>query len=110
MSSPAEQLIVVMVTVPDQATALSISRDLVERKLAACVNILPNIISVYQWQGSIEQSEEVVLLIKSARPRYLELERAILDLHPYDTPEVLALPPAAGSVAYSHWVLEHALG
>ncbi len=103
MSDP--QILLVMTNVPDAATAQSIARALVDAKLAACVNILPAVQSVYRWQGVVEQASEVTLLIKTTQQRYPQLQRAIVAAHPYDVPEVIAWPLSDGYPPYLHWVI-----
>lgn len=100
----AEEALLVISNLPDRAAAESLAHALVERRLAACVNILPPCLSVYRWQGAVEQADEVPLLIKTTRARYAELEAALSELHPYSVPEIIALPLAAGLPAYLDWV------
>jgi periplasmic divalent cation tolerance protein len=100
----AEETLLVISNLPDRAAAESLARALVERRLAACINILPPCRSVYRWQGAVEQADEVPLLIKTTRARYAELEAALGELHPYAVPEIIALPLAAGLPAYLDWV------
>jgi periplasmic divalent cation tolerance protein len=76
----------------------------VERELAACVNILPAVSSVYQWQGQVETSSEALLLIKTAANRYPDLEQAIRALHPYELPEIVTVPVQDGLQPYLDWV------
>lgn len=102
----AEGTLVVLSTVPSTEEGLSIGRRLVEERLAACVNVLPGARSVFFWEGRVQEADEAVLLIKTRPERYPALERRILALHSYSTPEVLALPVAAGSPAYTAWVRE----
>lgn len=97
--------IVVLTNVPDAAVAETLAHGLVERRLAACVNILPAVSSVYRWEGRIERAAEVAVLIKSTRERYAELEAAIRDMHPYALPEIIALPIVAGLPAYLEWMV-----
>ena len=94
----------VFCTCPDTSTAQSLARHLVERKLAACVNLLPRIQSVYRWQERIEQAEEVQLLIKTTADRLEALTAALLQHHPYELPEILAVSPSAGLPAYLDWI------
>jgi periplasmic divalent cation tolerance protein len=101
-----EQSILVMTNVPNSSVAARLGRHLVEQKLAACVNQLPGVKSVYRWQGEIEEADEVTLLIKTTQSRYTELEAAIKSLHPYDVPEVIALPIVAGLPSYLQWIVE----
>ena len=99
------QVLMVMSNVPDQATADALAHALVEAKLAACVNILPGVKSVYRWQGAIEHAEEVTLLIKTTRQHYAPLQQALVNVHPYDLPEVIAWPISEGYAPYLHWVV-----
>jgi periplasmic divalent cation tolerance protein len=98
--------LVIMTTCPDAESADRLSRRLVEGRLAACVNVLPEIGSVYRWQGTIERSRETLLFIKTTRARYEAVEAFIRAGHPYELPEVIAVPIERGSAAYISW-LEH---
>ncbi len=100
----AEEALLVISNLPDRAAAESLAHALVERRLAACVNILTPCRSVYRWQGAVEQADEVPLLIKTTRARYAELEAALGELHPYSVHEIIALPLTAGLPAYLDWV------
>jgi periplasmic divalent cation tolerance protein len=91
-------------TCPDDNTARELARSLVEHRLAACVNILPAITSVYMWQGQIEQDGEVLLLIKTAEQRLAELQAHIVARHPYELPEVIAVPITEGLTGYLQWL------
>ncbi len=99
-----EDCLLVMCTCPDDTVAAEIAAALVEQHLAACVNRMPGVKSWYRWQGQIEKDEEVLLLIKTTRERLAELEAMVRRLHPYEVPELIALPLAAGSAAYLQWV------
>ena len=99
-----EQAMMVLTNMADMESARSLAATLVERRLAACVNLLPGVQSVYRWQGVVEQSAEVTLLIKTTAGRYGELEQAIRQLHPYELPELIALPIAAGLPGYLEWI------
>jgi periplasmic divalent cation tolerance protein len=101
--------LVVLSTFPDQEQALGVARQLVEEKLVACVNVLPGATSVYVWQGALEQASEVVLLIKTHRDKLDALRERLTALHPYDVPELLALPVEQGNAPYLRW-LKDALG
>ena len=81
-----------------------IGRALIDKQLAACVTVLPGARSVYRWQGAVEHADECVLLIKARADDYPALERRLLALHPYDVPELLALPVLAGNPAYLAWL------
>lgn len=96
--------LLVLCTCPDHETAESIARALVERRLAACVSVLPGLTSVYHWQGAVEQASEVQLVIKTTRARYAEVEAAVLAVHPYELPELLAVEPVAGLAGYLGWI------
>lgn len=101
----ADAVVVVLVAAPDEATAASLARTLVEERLAACVNVLPAVRSFYRWEGAIQDEAETLLLIKAQRARFDALAARIVALHPYDLPEVVALPLAAGLEAYCAWVV-----
>ncbi len=98
------QGLLVMTACPDQDIARSIAKQLVLERLAACVNIIPGVQSIYRWFDAIEETREVILLIKSTADNYALLEAAILRLHPYQVPEVLAVPIAQASSAYVTWL------
>ena len=99
-----ENAVVVLCTFPDLDQARRIGAALVEMQVAACVNLLPGVESIYRWQGKVERAGEVLAVIKTTR--YPDLEAAIKDLHPYEVPEILALPVAAGLPAYLGWLEE----
>lgn len=99
------EVITVLCTCPDAATAKSLAAGLVEQGLAACVNVLPEIRSIYRWRNEIHDEGEVLLLAKTSRLAYASLESWLLEHHPYEVPEVLALPVQAGSADYLDWVL-----
>lgn len=97
-------VLVVLCNLPDEALARTLARELVEARLAACANVLPAVASVYRWQGRTEEATEVPLLIKTTRGCYPALERALRARHPYELPEILALPVAGGFQDYLRWV------
>lgn len=101
-----DKSLLVMTNMPDAVTAHTLARQLVESRLAACANIMPGVQSIYRWQGAIEEAAEVTLLIKTTERRYDELEAAIRAGHPYDLPEVIAVPVDYGSASYLNWVAE----
>ena len=103
------QILIVFTNCPDEACANAIALALVEAKVAACVNILPRAQSVYCWQGSVESATEIPLFIKSTAANYLALEKIIRQHHPYDVPEIIALPVAHGLPAYLNWVAAETL-
>jgi periplasmic divalent cation tolerance protein len=98
------EVLLVLTNCPDLSVAQRIARDLVDLRLAACVNQLPPVQSTYRWQGDVESAVEVPLLIKTTRDRYPLLEQAIRERHPYDVPEIVALPLATGFAPYLRWV------
>ena len=100
--------IVVLSTVERAEDAERIARELVGRGLAACVNVVPGLVSIYRWKGELERAEERLLLIKTRAERFEALREALVALHPYDVPEVLALPIAAGHAPYLAWLDENA--
>jgi periplasmic divalent cation tolerance protein len=95
---------VVLVTAPDEAVAHKLARHLLERKLAACVNVIPGMVSLFWWQGKIDQQAEVLLVIKTLQEKLNPLIDAVKDEHPYDTPEIIALPLAGGADDYLKWL------
>ncbi len=97
---------VVLVTAPDLKTARLLAKTALQRRLAACVNLVPKIESHYWWRGKLEQSAEVMLVFKTTRAKLPALEKCILGQHPYDTAEYLALLPHAGSSHYLEWITE----
>jgi periplasmic divalent cation tolerance protein len=100
------QNLVVTSTCPSEEEALRIARALVERELAACVQIVPGIRSVYRWQGKIEDSRECLLLVKTNSAKFELLRQAIELQHSYEVPEILGVPVAAGSEKYLAWMEE----
>jgi periplasmic divalent cation tolerance protein len=94
----------VHVTTPDGATAARLARVLVEERLAACVQVLPGVTSVYRWNGAVESAEEHLLLVKTTASAFEAIRERIGSEHPYDTPEVLALPVVAVAPGYAAWL------
>lgn len=101
--------LLVITNCPDEASANSIALAVVEARLAACVNILPHIQSVYRWQGAVESAVETPLHIKTTAAAYPALEELIRRKHPYDVPEIIALPIARGLPAYLNWLAAETL-
>lgn len=97
-------VLAVLVTVPSAPIAARIGTALVKERLAACVNVVPGVRSIYVWQGKVCDDRELMLVVKTTRARYPELERRVKSLHPYKVPEVIALPVKRGSAAYLAWV------
>ena len=102
--SADNDVLVVFCTFPDIGQARQIGTVLVERQLAACVNLLEGVESIYRWEGVVETAAEVLGVIKTTRAAYPALEAALRDLHSYQVPELLALPVVAGLDAYVEWV------
>jgi periplasmic divalent cation tolerance protein len=100
------EVLLVLTNCPDEETADRIATALVENRLAACVNVLPEVESTFRWQGRVEQAVEVPLLAKCTRERYAAVEEAIRQLHPYTVPEIIAVPVAVGFAPYLRWVAE----
>jgi periplasmic divalent cation tolerance protein len=98
------QTLLVFTQMPDAASADLLAAALVTERLAACVSVLPAVRSVYRWQGALEQASEVPLLIKTTAARYGALEAAIRARHPYELPEIVAVPVTHGLAAYLAWV------
>ena len=96
--------LVVITTVPDENLAVKLTESLLQQRLAACVHQLPAGQSTYWWQGKLESTAEITLLIKTTQLRYAELETAIRRLHSYDIPEIVALPVSDGLPAYLNWI------
>ena len=97
---------IVLTTCPDDETATKIAGALVEKDIAACVNIIPGIQSVYHWEGRVEKDAEWLLVIKAPGDRYTAIEKTVVSLHPYELPEVIAVPIGAGLPAYLAWMDE----
>jgi periplasmic divalent cation tolerance protein len=96
--------LVVLTNLPDRAAAERLADVVIEKKLAACVNILAPCRSVYRWKGAVQHDEEHPVLIKTTTERYAELERAIRGAHPYELPEIIAVPIERGLPEYLQWV------
>jgi periplasmic divalent cation tolerance protein len=97
-------VLVVLVTAPSQEKAVEIARAVVEARLAACGNVVPGLRSIYRWEGRVHDDAEALLVLKTTRARFEALRDRVLALHPYEVPEVLALPVEAGSAAYAEWI------
>lgn len=100
------EVLLVLTNLPDRAAAERVANALVADGVAACVNILAECTSVYRWEGKLEHSKEVPLLIKTTRTAYARLEDVLRKLHPYELPELIAVPVTAGLPAYLAWVAQ----
>lgn len=98
--------LVVLVTTPSPERAAEIARTLVEERLAACGNVVPGLRSIYRWEGKVQDDAEALLLLKTTRARFDALRDRVLALHPYEVPEVIALPVEAGSARYLAWIAD----
>ena len=101
-----DETLLVLTNLPNRAAAEKLAHGLVERRLAACVNVLAGCTSIYRWKGAIENAQEVPVLIKTRSALYDELEAAITELHPYEVPEIIAVPVVHGLAEYLAWVGE----
>lgn len=98
------ELQLVITTMPDADSAAVLAETLIEQRLAACVNIGAPVTSIYKWDGKLERGSEVMLTIKTIKDRYTALERAIADHHPYELPEIIAVPITGGLPKYLAWI------
>src|SRR5919108_4385154 len=98
--------LLVLTNLPDRATAERLADLLIEQQLAACINILAPCRSVYRWKGAVQHDEEHPMLIKTTAERYAALERALREGHPYELPEIIAVPIERGLPAYLQWVAD----
>lgn len=98
------EVAVVLVTAPGMEEAEALARALVEERGAACVNIVPGVVSLYRWEGAVQRDEEVLLVIKTTVDGAEDLKERVVALHPYDVPEVLVLPVTRGHRPYLDWV------
>jgi periplasmic divalent cation tolerance protein len=108
--SAAFSFVVVLTTLPREADASRFARTLVDEGLAACVNVLPEMRSIYRWEGAVHEEPERQLVIKTSAARVEALEERIRTLHSYDVPEILVLPIVSGSRAYLSWVADSTRG
>lgn len=99
-------VILVLATAPSGEMAAKLAKALVDEELAACGNILPGVRSIYRWKGKVEDEQEVILLLKTRADLFEALKERLVELHPYDCPEVLRLPVEAGHLPYLEWVRE----
>ena len=98
--------LVLLCTCPDENVARTLAGRLVEERLAACVNVLPSVRSIYRWQGALQEDSEALMVIKTGASRYREAEDWLQRNHPYDVPEIIALPVEQGLPAYLEWVVQ----
>lgn len=98
------EFLVIYCTCPDRSVADLIATAVIEKRLAACVNVMPDITSVYRWQGQVRRDAELLLIIKTHYSMYATLEARIRELHPYEVPEIIALPIVQGARSYLDWI------
>jgi periplasmic divalent cation tolerance protein len=103
----SENQIVIFCTTPDRGSGETLAKGLVEERLAACVNVAPGLLSTYRWQGKVEQAEECLLIIKTLGGRFEDVKRYIEANHPYELPEIIALPIDSASPEYTKWLTEN---
>ena len=96
--------LLVLSNFPDKETAKTAATALVEEQLAACVNLIPEVTSIYKWKGTVECANEITALIKTTEATFPALQQRLLALHPYEVPEIIAVPVEAGLESYLHWV------
>lgn len=106
VSPDASRARIVLVTAPDEAVARKLARALVDGRLAACVNLVPRVTSIYRWRDAVEEASEVLLVIKTTTERLPEIERTLAEQHPYDVPECIALVPEHVEATYLSWLVE----
>ncbi len=99
-----DQHLLLLTTFPDRDSALACAQQLVREKLAACVNVLPPMISVYEWDNDIQKGEELLLLVKTTEARYPHIEAKLREIHPYELPEIIAAPITHGLMQYMNWI------
>ncbi len=102
----SEEALIVLCTCPDETSTHEVTTALLEHRLAACVNRVAGIESWYRWEGRVEQDREYLLLIKTTAASYPALERLIIEMHPHDVPEVLAVAVDKGSARYLDWIVD----
>jgi periplasmic divalent cation tolerance protein len=93
--------------VPDRESGERIAKALVQERLAACVNLVPGVVSTFRWEGEVKEESELLLIIKTASGRFEAVRAAITMSHPYDTPEIIALPIVEGDTKYMKWLVEN---
>jgi periplasmic divalent cation tolerance protein len=102
----AEEALIAFCTFPDAETARKVAMEIVDLRLAACANILPQVHSIYRWQGKLETGDEVLAIFKLAATRYSDFEAKLRGLHPYDVPEIISCKIDNGLPDYLHWVID----
>lgn len=101
-----DDVVIILTHLPDRESAVGLAHALIAKQLAACVNVLPECTSVYRWKGNVENAREVPVLVKTRAARYAEVEAAIRDFHPYELPEIIAVPVVRGFDDYLRWIAD----
>lgn len=101
---PPPKIRVVLVMAPDESTGISLARKMVEGGFAACGNVIPGVTSIYRWEGKVQQDPETLIIFKTTEESLQELKKRVVELHPYEVPEFLALPIEDGHLPYLRWV------
>ena len=101
------QIRLILCTCPDQESAKTVANTLVDKRLAACVNIIPQIMSIYRWQDKVEHSNELLLLIKTNKDCVAQIQATICEIHPYELPEIISVPIENGLATYLAWIDEN---
>ena len=104
MRKSAGKVLIVLVTASSRREAAKIGRAVVKKKVAACVNVMPSVTSIFRWQGKVQSSSEALLVVKTSGRRYAALERLIRSMHSYEVPEIIALTVERGLRPYLEWV------
>ncbi|MDH5258878.1 MAG: divalent-cation tolerance protein CutA [Gammaproteobacteria bacterium] len=99
-----EEYLLVQTSCPDNDSAIALGQRIIQEKVAACVNVLPEVTSIYEWKGEVKQDSEVLLLIKTEKSRYIDLQAVICASHPYELPEVIAVPISEGLPEFLSWI------
>lgn len=105
-----EKYVLILITVPSMDVGKQIAHQLIINRLAACANILPGITSIYTWQGRVNEDQELLLLVKTREVLIDSVIGAVKDVHPYDLPEIIALPITGGDKAYLEWIAGSTIG
>jgi periplasmic divalent cation tolerance protein len=101
--------VIIMTNFPDRVSALALAKELVEQRLAACVNVLSECSSVYRWKNEIERADEVPVLIKTLSQNYPQVESLVRRMHPYELPEIIAVPVVEGFPGYMQWIADECM-
>jgi periplasmic divalent cation tolerance protein len=109
MADPAAEFVIVLCTTPNPEIAASLARGLVEQRLGACANIVAAVRSIYAWQGEVKDDSESLMVIKTRRALFAQLAEWLKQHHPYEEPEIIALPIVEGSASYLAWVAAQTL-